>query len=121
VGLPQGNLFQVDHARQRGFKRKAVTSIHALINFFQHQAASLERSSLWIEWSQARSDQVGVDETQRLGFSRQKVTGKCGFASAVGSCNDDDFFQQELLVVLRFDGNFMSGAVICQSSFVNQA
>ena len=93
MSLPQGDLFQVDHARQRGFKRKAVPSIHALINFFQHQAASLECSSLWIEWSQARSDQVGVDKTQRLGFSRQKVTGKSGFASAVGSCNDDDFLQ----------------------------
>jgi hypothetical protein len=28
-----------------------------------------------------------------LGFRRQKVTGKSGFACAVGSCNDDDFFQ----------------------------
>jgi hypothetical protein len=106
VGLPQGDLFQIHHARQRGFKRKAVSSIHALINFFQHQAASLECSSLWIEWSQARSDQVGVDKTQRLGFSRQKVTGKSGFASAVGSCNYDDFFQQEPLAILRFEKQF---------------
>jgi hypothetical protein len=28
-----------------------------------------------------------------LSFRRQKVKGKSGFASAVGSCNDDDFLQ----------------------------
>ena len=93
MGLPQGYLFQVDQSRKGGFKSKAVSSIHALINFFQHQAASLEGDRLWIERRQARSDQVGIDKTQRLGFSRQKVTGKCGFACAVGSCNDDDFFK----------------------------
>ena len=93
VGLPQGYLFQVDHARQRGFKRKALSCIHAFINFLQHQAACLEGGGLRIEWSQASSDQVGVDKPERLGFSRQKVTGKCSFASAVGSCNDDDFLQ----------------------------
>jgi hypothetical protein len=69
VGLPQGYLFQIDQARQRGFKSKAVSSIHAFINFFQHQPASLECSSLWIEWS----DQVGVDKTQRFSAKSQKV------------------------------------------------
>ena len=75
----------------------SVSRIHAFVDFFQHQAASLERSRLWIEWSQASSDQIGVDESQRLGFSRQEITGKCGFARAVGSCNDDDFFQITLV------------------------
>jgi hypothetical protein len=32
--------------------------------------------------------------------------GKSGFASAVGSCNDDDFFQQEPLAILRFEKQF---------------
>jgi hypothetical protein len=68
-----------------------VSSIHALVDFFQHQSASFKRSRFWIERSQAGSDQVGVNEAQRLGFSGQKVAGKCGFASAVGSFNDDDF------------------------------
>ena len=70
MGLPQGYLFQLDHARQRGFKSKAVSSIHTFINFFQHQAASLEGGSLRIERSQARSNEISVDETQRLGFRR---------------------------------------------------
>ena len=70
-----------------------MTSVYAFINFFQHQAASFEGGRLWIERSQASSDQIGVDKTERLGFGRQEVTGKCGFPCAVGSCNDDDFFQ----------------------------
>ena len=32
--------------------------------------------------------------------------GKSGFASAVGSCNDDDFLQQEPLAILRFEKQF---------------
>ena len=39
------------------------------VNFFQHEAASFERSRLGIERSQARSDQISMDETQRLGES----------------------------------------------------
>jgi hypothetical protein len=32
--------------------------------------------------------------------------GKSGFASAVGSCNDDDFLQQEPLTVLLYPEQF---------------
>jgi hypothetical protein len=49
-----------------------VTSIHAFIVFFQHQAASLEGCSLWIEWSQARSDQVDIDKQTRKENPRKK-------------------------------------------------
>ena len=89
-----------------------MANIYAFVNLFQHQTTSLERGRLRIEWSQASSNQVGIDETQRLSFSRQKVTGKCGFASAVWSCNDDDFLQQKPLTVEHFADNIMSVKVM---------
>lgn len=46
-----------------------------------------------LEWSKTSSNQIGIDKPQRSGFSRKKITGKCSFACAIGSCNDDDFFQ----------------------------
>jgi hypothetical protein len=68
----------MDGRGQRGFKSKAVPSVYALIDLFQHEAASFKRSLLRIKRSQGRSDQISVDKTQRLGFRRQKVAGNCG-------------------------------------------
>ena len=70
-----------------------MTSSCTLINLLKHQATGFEGRRLRIEWRQASSDQIGVNEPERLGFSGQKVTGKRRFSSAVGSRDDDDFFQ----------------------------
>ena len=48
---------------------------------------------LGIERRQARSDQVSIDEPERLGFGWQKVPSEGCFACAIWSCNDDDLFQ----------------------------
>jgi len=46
------------------------------------------------------------------GFSRQKVTGTCGFASAVWFCNDDDFLQQKPLTIAHIADIIMFSKVI---------
>ena len=77
--------------------KRCPASTHSSISSSIRQA-SLEGCSLRIEWSQARSDKVCVDRTQRLGFCVQKVTGNSSFACAVGSCNDDNFLQNSPMV-----------------------
>jgi hypothetical protein len=86
-----------------------MTSSCTLINLLKHQATGFEGRRLRIEWRQASSDQIGVNESERLGFSGQKVTGKRCFSSAVGSRDDDDFFK----FGSRF-GNFMLANTTCQ-------
>jgi len=71
-----------------------VTRIYTFINFLQHQTPGFECRRLWIERRQTRSDQISIDESERLSFGWQKVTSEGRFACAVRSCNDDDFFKR---------------------------
>jgi hypothetical protein len=66
---------------------------YALVDFFKHQATGLKGCRFWVKGRQPGGNQVRVDEPKGLRLCRQKIAGKCGFASSVWSCNDDYFFQ----------------------------
>ena len=78
--------------RQRGFNRKIHTRCPAAINLLQHQPPRPPRGQLRRKRREAGGDQIGIDEGGDAYFNRQILTGKRGFAGAIGPGDDDDSF-----------------------------
>ncbi len=58
-------------------------------NFFQHQVPGFNGGPIRIKGGKARGNQIRVDKNGAVRLVGQKLPGKCGFAGAVRSSDDE--------------------------------